>query len=180
MQPCQGTMCSHYNDSTWRQSSITFNLHSGWIWAGRLFPPSSPVLAETFRLWYERAQGVFLKTVRIFKGEPLSVFPLSEHQFHHIRGVETWKLQLNVPVRFCCFERVTVAQGEGKPTLNPNTLWGALQSPSRKPVFLENMYLGCQMEDLHMTVVQLIHAFRPQLLETRRGLVLEKIDTTHC
>jgi len=139
--------------STQRQYFITFNLHSGWIWAGRLFPPSSPVLAEAFRLWYEWAQGVFLKTVRIFKGEPLSVFPLSEHQFHHIRCVETWKLQLNVPsMSFCCFEKVTLAQGEGKLTLNPNTE----KSLKKACVFYKCMlYLGCQMEHLHITAVQL-------------------------
>lgn len=62
---------------------------------------------------------------------------------------------MNVPLRFCCFERVTLVQGEGKLTLNPNTVRGDLQSPSRKPVFLENMYLGSQMEDLHMTAVHL-------------------------
>lgn len=65
-------------------ASPTFNLDSWGVGSGGLLPPSPPVLAEALGLWDEGAQRVFLEPVRVFEGEPLSILPLGEHQFHYI------------------------------------------------------------------------------------------------
>lgn len=139
--------------STPRKYLTTFNLHSGWIWTGRLLPPSSPVLAKTFGLWYEWTQRVLLETVRVFKGEPLPVFPLGEHQFHHIRRVplpEKRAPQLNV--RLSAFvvlrdwhsHQGELEQGEGRLALDQNSVRGArAASLSLRNIFTVTKWSTC-------------------------------------
>lgn len=79
-------------------NSVTFNLNSRWIWTSGLFSPSSPILAQALCLRDEGAKGILLEAVRVLEGEPLSVFPLCEHQFHHIGwwwGWKSWSLQVS-------------------------------------------------------------------------------------
>lgn len=47
----------------YKSDSPTFNLDSWRVGSSRLFPPSSPVLAEALGLGDEGAEGVFLEPV---------------------------------------------------------------------------------------------------------------------
>lgn len=65
--------------------TCTFYLDSRRVGSSRLLSPSPPVLTEALGLRDEGAQGVLLKPVRVLEGEPLSILPFREHEFHYIR-----------------------------------------------------------------------------------------------